>query len=298
MPRLNYHHLYYFWQVATRGNLTQVAQELHVSQSALSAQIRKLEDRLGTELFERTGRRLVLTEAGQRALAYANDIFSRGSELESLFREGYTAESRDLRIGVISTISRNFVDGFIEPLLRDDRSRFSLHARGLTNLLNGLTSHHFDLILSNTEVQVDSDNQFQVQLLARQPVSVVGPPGAPRPLEFPGDYAGYQWVLPGSRSAIRASFDAFCAIRQFHPVIKAEADDMAMLRLLARDSQGLAVVPPVVVQDELQRGDLEEYLVLPNVYENFYAITVKRQFSPPIVQQLLQRYTSANPTVP
>lgn len=243
----------------------------------------------GSPLFERSGRRLILTESGQRVLSYANDIFARGEELESLFLKGLEPDSRQLRIGVLSTMSRNFVDAFVEPLLQNPRVRFSLHARGLTNLLNGLTSHHFDLVLTNTEVGIDDDNLWQVQLLARQPVSVIGPAGALPAKPFPDGFGHRQWVLPGPRSAIRAGFDAFCAARQFVPDIKAEADDMAMLRLLARDSGALAVLPPVVVQDELERGDLEEYLVLPNVFENFYAITVKRQYTPSLVRELLRQ---------
>jgi len=50
---------------------------------------------------------------------------------------------------------------------------------------------------------------------------------------------------------------------------------MAMLRLLARDSKALTVMPEVVVKDELKEGKLKAYSQLPEVYENFYAVTVK-----------------------
>ena len=65
---LNYHHLQCFRAVARSGNLTRTASELNLSQSALSAQVRKLDDQLGKALSERKGRRLVLTEAGHIAL--------------------------------------------------------------------------------------------------------------------------------------------------------------------------------------------------------------------------------------
>ena len=105
MSRLNYHHLYYFWRVATLGNLTEAARQLHVSQSALSAQIRTLEDNMNTRLFERQGRRLILTDQGQRVLTYAGDIFKRGEELEALVKRGIAPEVQQLRIGVLSTMS-------------------------------------------------------------------------------------------------------------------------------------------------------------------------------------------------
>ena len=52
----NFHHLHYFWAVAHEGNLTRAASRLHVSQSAVSMQIQKLEDELGHPLFERRGK--------------------------------------------------------------------------------------------------------------------------------------------------------------------------------------------------------------------------------------------------
>ena len=76
--RLNYHHLYYFWTVARTGHLTRAAESLHISQSALSGQIRKLEESLGYDLFVREGRRLRLSEAGRVAFTYAEEIFRQG----------------------------------------------------------------------------------------------------------------------------------------------------------------------------------------------------------------------------
>lgn len=295
MARLNYHHLYYFWKVATVGNLTRVAESLHVSQSALSAQIRQLEENMEVRLFERRGRSLVLTESGQRVLAYAQDIFTKGEELESLLRQGAQSGVQSLRIGVLSTMSRNFVEAFISPLLGNDRVTFSLHAKGLGDLLDGLSKHHYDLVLSSVNIAADAhlrghkEAMWQSQLLARQPVSVVGPPSGRPDTDFPEGYRDLSWVLPGSPNEIRTAFDGFCALWQIEPRIQAEADDMAMLRLLARDSGALAVLPRVVVRDEIQQGTLIEYMTLPNLFENFYAITIKRQFVPDVMSELLSR---------
>ena len=84
MARLNYRHLHYFWAVAREGHLTRAAEQLHVSQSALSSQIRHLEEQWGQSLFTRAGRSLQLTEAGRLALKYADTIFSAGQELAAL----------------------------------------------------------------------------------------------------------------------------------------------------------------------------------------------------------------------
>ncbi|RIY40360.1 LysR family transcriptional regulator [Neopusillimonas maritima] len=295
MSRLNYHHLYYFWRVATDGNLTRVAKALHVSQSALSAQIRQLEESMEVTLFDRRGRGLTLTEAGQRVLAYAQDIFAKGEELEALLRRGVEPSVQTLRIGVLSTMSRNFVKALVAPLLQNASVRMNLYSADLVSLLDGMTKHRLDLVLSN--VNVVSDNHldaaqqqlWQSQLLARQPVSIVGPARDKPNQGFPEGYREKAWILPGRSSDIRTAFDGFCAMWNLDPVVRAEADDMAMLRLLTRDSGALSVLPPVVVRDEIEQGTLVEYLPLPNVFESFYAITVKRQFMPEALASLLAR---------
>jgi len=291
VSRLNYHHLYYFWQVATHGNLTQVAQNLHVSQSALSSQIRQLEASMNVSLFERAGRKLVLTEAGQHVLRYAYDIFNKGEELESFIRHGVEPEYQHIKIGVLTTMSRNFIEGFINPLLEADSNKiqFSLHARGMSNLLDGLANHEFDIILTNIAIgSADSgETPWQSKLVARQPITIVGPAKAKPTSAFPIGFESARWVLPGKKHDIRRSFDGFCSIHQFEPKILAEADDMAMMRLLARDSGALAVLPEVVVKDEIEQGLLAPYLRLPDVFEHFYAITVKRQFMPSMVSKLM-----------
>lgn len=293
MTRLNYHHLYYFWRVATGGALTRVAQELHVSQSALSAQIRQLEASMGQPLFERSGRQLQLTEWGQRVLGYANDIFNRGEELSALMRDGVGPAVQVVRVGVLSTLSRNFVDAFLAPLLPDTGVQLQVQSRNLTDLLDGLAAHSLDVALSNVNVTVNLKRQWQCQLLDRQPVALVGPPGARPRSRFPKGYQSLRWLLPSRPSEIRAAFDAWCSGWQFEPDVLAEVDDMAMLRLLARDSGAVAILPPVVVRDEIARGELSVWMELPGVSEHFYAITVKRQYQPPALRQLL---TARQPT--
>jgi len=285
---LNYHHLYYFWRVATVGNLTQVARELHISQSALSTQIKVLEQRYQVELFERVGRTLRLTDAGRRVLSYAQNIFSTGDELEQLLQQGISTSQQIVSIGVLTHLSRNFAEGFIAPLLHRPNMQLKLAIRGMTNLLNGLINHEFDFILTNRPVQTASaQQQWQHHLLQRQHVSIIGPVGKKPPTVFPEGYQHQQWVLPSKNTEIRSRFDAICAAVQYQATILAEADDMAMLRLLTRDSGALAVLPTLVVKDEIAQGRLEEYQILNGVEEYFYAISVPRKQQSDLVRQLL-----------
>jgi DNA-binding transcriptional LysR family regulator len=193
VPRLNVHHLHDFWAVAKEGHLTRAAARLHVSQSALSAQIKRLEGQLDQTLSTRTGRSLQLTEAGQLAPGYAESNFVSGKELMALLREGRREERQVMRIGAVATLSRNFQENFLRPLL-DSRYR-----------------------------------------------------------------------------------------------LRAEVDDMALLGLLARDFDSVALLPTVVGRDELRSGRLVEFAVVPGLEESFYAISVQRRFEPPLLKALLKQ---------
>ena len=290
MSRLNYHHLHYFWAVAKEGNLTRAAAQLHVSQSALSTQIRQLEDQLGQALFTREGRVLQLTEAGRVALTYADTIFETGNELTALLRDGQRQERQVLRIGGVATLSRNFQENFVKPLLKRADVELVLQSGGLDELLTRLAVHNLDVVLSNRKVNADSQHPWRCRRIARQPVSLVGKPrGKAKAFRFPEELAEQPLLLPGRDSDIRAGFDVMCEQLGLRYQVLAEVDDMAMLRLLARDSGNVALLPTVVVQDELRSGKLQEYCVVPQLHENFYAITMQRHFEPPLLKTLLGR---------
>jgi LysR family transcriptional activator of nhaA len=290
MARLNYHHLHSFWAVAKEGHLTRAARRLHVSQSALSTQIRQLEQQFGQPLFGRVGRTLELTEAGRLALAYAETIFTSGNELQALLRDGRREQRQVLRVGAVATLSRNFQENFVKPLLGRDDVALVLQSGGLQELLARLRVHSLDVVLSNRRVVAGADEPWRCRRIARQPVSLVGQPRRRRkPFRFPEELAEVTLLLPGPDNDIRTGFDLLCEQRGLRCRLRAEVDDMALLRLLARDSDSVALLPSVVVQDELRSGRLAEYCVVPDLYENFYAVTVQRHFEPPLLKTLLQR---------
>lgn len=290
---LNYHHLHYFWAVAKEGSLTRAAERLHVSQSALSTQIRQLEESLGRALFVRAPRAMRLTEAGQLALSFAERIFTTGDEMLEVLRDEAVQSRSTLRIGAVATLSRNFQENFFRPLLAREDVELVLQSASLSELLARLRVHNIDLILSNRRLVATADDPWRCRRIARQPVSLVGHRRrGRRPFRFPEDIDGLPMILPGPDSDVRAGFDLMCRQLGVRCRVRAEVDDMALLRLIARDSQGVALVPSVVVQDELRAGRLVEYAVVPDLFEDFYAITVQRRFAPKLLDELLRRDSS------
>lgn len=285
MRRLNFHHLHYFWAVAKEGNLTRAAQSLHVAQSALSTQIRALEEQLGHALFIRSGRNLLLTEAGQLVLDYADSIFALGSELQMTL-QGALQANRQLRIGAVATLSRNFQENLLRPFLGRAELRITLESGSLGELLERLALHKLDVVLTNQAVSSDAQRSWRCRLLDRQSVCLVGPPRSGS-FDLRRDLQQARLIVPGRSSDIRSQFELFCDSQGLQPDICAEVDDMAMLRLLARDSGDMALLPAVVVQDELQSGVLQLYAEIPEIAEQFFAVTLQRQFRLDILDELL-----------
>ena len=288
MP-LNYHHLRYFWAVAHDGNLTRTAQRLNLSQSALSVQIKQLEERLGHALFDRRGRQLHLTEAGRIALDHADAIFSTGQELVATL-EGTVRDRKALRVGALATLSRNFQIGFLRPILSRLDVEVILRSGSPTELLEGLGTLNLDLVLMNRPPPDDSLTPYETHQIGEQEVSIVGAPERLDPDRPIRDLLAEQpFILPTTDSSVRTAFDAMASRLSVRPQIAAEVDDMAMMRLLARENIGLALVAPIVVKDELTSGRLVEAKEHPRIKETFFAITQRRRFPNSLVQDLLER---------
>lgn len=291
MAFLNYHHLRYFHTIASEGSLTAAAERLHLSQSALSLQLKKLEESLGCALFDRGHKGLVLTEEGRMALEYAETIVRSGDELLQTLVNRSTLYQRALRVGAVATLSRNFQLDFLRELLADTEVELIIRTGPFGELLAQLEAHALDVVLSNQSVRTDSRTRLESRRIAEQAVSLVGPPraGRRRKFRFPGDLKGRPLVLPTADAAFRGAFDVCLREAGIHPVIAAEADDMAMLRLMARSSDALTLVPPVVVQDELRSGELVEYHRIDSIHESFYALTAVRRYPNPLLDRLFAK---------
>ncbi|MEM7801331.1 MAG: LysR family transcriptional regulator [Chloroflexota bacterium] len=286
---LNYHHLRYFWIVAHEGNLTRAAKKISIAQSSLSMQIQKLERDLGVDLFERSGRQLRLTEAGRITLDFANTIFATGDELLGTLGQVEGSARRVLRVGALATLSRNFQIHFLSPILQMEGVEVMIRSGTFDELLIQLESFQIDVLLSNVSPPRQDASSWVAHAIDNQPVSLIGSPHARWANKTLQDLLLQEpLVLPSPPSSIRSGFDALVSRLGIKPHIVAEVDDMAMLRLVAREHEGLAVVPPIVVKDELDSGHMVEVAKLPGLVETFFAVTFARRYPNRVLDLLLQ----------
>jgi LysR family transcriptional activator of nhaA len=225
-------------------------------------------------------------------LDYAKTIFHTGEEMLATLQNRHGRYRNVLRVGAVATLSKNFQLSFLRGALEDPQLEVVIHSGTSDSLFAQLRAHTIDLVLSNSPVLRDSERRLRSRLVDDQAVSLVGPPKLmpPRGFRFPQDLRATPVALPGAESNIRARFDLIMERAGVAPLIAAEADDMAMLRLIARETEVITLVPPVVVQDELQSGHLVEIHQIPDLHETFYAVTAERRYPNPYLEPLLRPY--------
>ncbi len=295
---LNYHHLRHFWVIAREGSLTRAAAVLHVSQSTLSQQLGELEAWLEQPLFERRGRALHLTEAGRVAMEHADVIFQAGGELLDRFRLRRPQDQPVLRIGAVGPLSKNLQYDFIEPLLKDRTSRIVVEAGELNGLFQRLREHSLDLVLSNIPLRTDQEGDVFNHFLGEMPVFLAGSMQEVRARgAFPEWLRGVPLFLPTRQSHVRADFDLLLADAEVEPTVVAEVDDMALLRLLALSGQGLALVSAIVLERELKSKLVRTIHRVPGLSEKFYAITLRRRFGNPGIEEVVRSFRQRLKTI-
>lgn len=289
LPWLNYHHLQYFRAIVQEGGVTHAAKKLNLSQSTLSVQLKQLEESLGAQLFQREGRSLVLTEAGQVALDYAEDIFKAGDELRAWFAETHSPGLRSIRIGALSPLSKNLQFEILRPLIMAGETHVQVVEGEMQDLVERLKHHQIDLLLSNLPPGGTDAEHTHTHVLGEMPVYLVGRPPFKIPKKpFPHWLEGIPLMLPSRRSAARVEFDAILARSDIQPKVQAEVDDTALLRLLALSGAGLALVPEIGVKFELEEKRLLRIEKIKGLKESFYAITANRSRLPNEVIDLIE----------
>lgn len=288
---MNYHHLRYFWAVAREGGVTAAADALHVSQPAISAQIRKLETALGHELFDRSGRSLTLTPEGKIVFEYADEIFHLGEELLDTVKGRMEGRPMRLVVGVASTIPNLVSFHLLEPAFAlDGPVRIVVRENRTDRLLAQLATHEVDLVLADMPIPPDVSVRGYAHALGSSPVDVLGPPLLAHRLRegFPGSLDGEGFLLPTEGYTLRRSLDDWFADSGIRPRVAAEIEDTDLLNVFAEAGAGLFAAPAVIADDIRIRYAVEVVGRAPGVREDFYAITPERKIEHPAIAAITE----------
>lgn len=287
---LNYHHLFYFWMIVQEGGVARAGERLRLSHSTLSAQLRMLEDSLEGQLFERRGRRLVLTPFGAEVAGYAGDIFRLGTELVELARSGAHGRRSPLKVGVVGTMPRSIAHGLLEPGLRvEERGPLSVRQDTLSRLVEELGAGRLHVVLSDALPDTPGVRLHR-RLLGETAILLYGTKDLARRYrpDFPASLQGAPMLLPGA-GALRRAIDRWLAERDIRVHVEGEIDDAALLRVIG--SRGLGLFPVrAALRAEMKRIAGTAFVgPVEGVRERYYALSLDRRIHHPAVGAIVEQ---------
>ena len=285
MNWLNYHHLHYFWVVAHEGSIAAATRKLHLTQPTISAQLRQLEDSLGEKLFEKSGRGLMLTQAGRLALRYADEIFALGRELHDTLRDRPTGKPVRVTIGVADVVPKLIAYRVLRAAF-DAGSEIEMVCREAPSqeLLRLLGQHEVDLVLTDAPASAAPLRAYN-HLLGESGTTFFAAPSLATSArkQFPRSLDGAPLLLPGEGTQLRRALESWLDANGLVPRRVGAFDDLALMTDFGRAGVGIFPAPSVIEHEIESQYNVRIVGRLPDVKERFYAVGTERKIKNPIV---------------
>jgi len=286
MSNINFKHLRYFWAVAANGSIARAADLLHLTPQTISGQLRELEEQLDVELFEKSGRNLVLTDSGRMVFSYADEMFRLGNELQDVLEGRIPGTALTLNVGVAMVVPKLLAYRLLEPVLAmDEPVRLVCQEAPLSELLADLSVHKLDLVIADCPLSPTLNVRAYNHRLGESGISFF----AARPVarryqkNFPLSLDGAPMLMPTSSSALRRMLDHWFETRQVKPLIVAEFDDRALMKAFGEASAGVFTSPTAVEDDVVAKYGVSVIGRTNDISESYYAISAERRIRHPAV---------------
>lgn len=283
---LNYKHLYYFREVATIGSIARASESLHLTPQTISGQLSLLEESLGTKLFQRNGRHLELTEAGQVALKYADEIFQMGAALEEALQHYPQGSTQIFRVGVSDVVPKSIAYRLLEPAMHLPKPVHIVCTEGkLPDLLAELAVHRMELVIADSPMPSTMNVRGFNHELGSSSISFFASKAVQAQLSgaFPHCLEGAPLLIPSEGTAVRSKLREWFHKQQVHPRIIGEFDDSALMKAFGQAGTGIFVAPTALEATMMQEAPVELLGRAEDINEQFFAITVERRISHPAV---------------
>ena len=284
---MNFKHLHYFWAVAKAGGVMRAGEQLHTTPQTLSGQIKLLEGRFGRKLFRKRGRNLELTDEGHVAMAYAEDIFALGAELESAMRRAASgARTLDFRVGVADSVPKSVAYRLIEPACSvAEPVRLICHEGKFRDLLSQLSVHRLDLVIADEAMPKQVSIKAFNHALGSSPMGFFASAAVKAGLKgrFPACLNDAPMLIQGAASAIRQRLDQWFIKHQLQPRIVGEFDDGALMKAFGREGRGVFLAPSVLEAELRQQYTVQVVGRTDELFEEFFAISAERRIHHPCV---------------
>lgn len=283
---LNYHHFMYFWLAVREGGIQAASRTLRLAHPTVSVQIKQLEEQLGHSLFDRSRRTLELTEAGQLAFRYADEIFSLGQEFLDALEGQPVDRPVELVVGVSDVMPKLLVRKLLDPALHlDTPVRLMCSEDRFDRLLGALATHDVDVVLADTPCPPGSGVKAFNHLLGECAVTFFAAKSlAPRiRARFPESLDGAPMLMPASDTALGRAVTQWCESRGIRPEVVAEFNDSALMKAFGQDGVGVFPFPQLTEADVKHQYGVQVVGRVDEIHARFYAISPERRLKNPAV---------------
>ncbi len=288
---VNYKHLHYFWVVAKEGGIARASERLHLTPQTISGQLSLLEEYLGISLFSRVGRNLALTETGRLVLSYADEIFSLGGELEELVHQLPASLPQTLRVGVVDVVPKSIAHRILAPALKmPEPVRMICRESSLDTLLAELAVHRLDIVLADRPIPSNVSTRGFSHKLGECAVSFFATEKLKKNLkgDFPQCLDRAPLLLPSSDNQLRSGIDQWLDKHRIYPRVVAEFDDSALMKVFGQEDAGIFIAPAAIEAEVTTQYRATCIGRVNEVKERFYAISVERRVSHPVVATIME----------
>lgn len=245
-----------FEAVARLGSISRAAAELHLTQPAVSMQMKQLESLLGLTLLEQVGKRLTLTQAGTELREHARDIALRVTDMAAAMDQFRALERGQLRLAVVST-ANYFLPGVVADFSRRHPGvRISLQVANREAVLASLAANTADLAITG---RPPDSPDIVAQHFMDNPLVVIAPPGHPLAGQSPvplARLARETLVLREPGSGTRAALERHFAAHGLQIKPGCELGTNEALKQAVRAGLGLGMVSMQTIELELAAGCL------------------------------------------
>jgi DNA-binding transcriptional LysR family regulator len=252
-----------FLAIAELGTFTAAAQRVHVTQAAISMQIRQLENELGAKLFVRAPRRVMLTEAGEHLLQRARQILRDHDAALDEIAELAGAERGRLRVGSASAmVTTDVLPELLKELRRQHAHAEVTVASGTSEaLVQQILSGELDLAFVSLPVEARGINTER--LSQDQLVAIASPRHRLAKQRTVSAYtlAGEKLILGERGGNTRRLIDQFFAQAGVTLHVAMELSRQAAIRRMVEEDMGVGIVPLLTVVDEVEKGRLVRWWI-------------------------------------
>ena len=257
---MNLRQLEYFVRVAELGGFSRAAVVLGIAQPALSRQVRLLEQDLRTPLFRRTGRGVVLTEAGQRLHDRAQDVLHQLTEARASLLAGRDEPAGRVVVGLPPSLARRLTLPLVERFRAElPRARLAIVEGLSTHIIEWIATGRLDLGLVHNPTPVEA---IETTPVLDERLCLIGPaPGPTTPLRF-ADLAACPLIIPERMHAIRRLVEAQATLAGVRLDVAWEISGVRSILDLVRGGYGFAVLAAGAVAAS---GQPEAFVVRPIV---------------------------------